>query len=206
MKGILGKKKGMTRIFTEDGVVQPVSVIEAGPCVITQIKTNQSNGYQAIQIGYQNARNLNKPAAGHLRKSAPMKHLREFRTDDLAEAQLGQTVNVDIFQPGDLVDITGISKGKGFAGGVKRYNFSGGPKTHGQSDRWRAPGSVGAGTTPGRTFKGTKMAGHMGSRKTTVTNLRVVHIDAERNLLLVKGAVPGGSNSVLIIRQSRKKV
>lgn len=206
MKGILGKKKGMTRIFTEDGIVQPVSVIEAGPCVITQVKTNQTNGYQAIQIGYQEAKNLNKPSAGHLRNSAPMKHLREFRTDDLAEAQLGQKINVDIFQPGDLVDITGISKGKGFAGGVKRYNFRGGPKTHGQSDRWRAPGSVGAGTTPGRTFPGTKMAGHMGSRRTTVTNMKVVHIDTERNLLLVKGAVPGGSNSVLIIKQSRKKV
>jgi large subunit ribosomal protein L3 len=206
LKNILGMKKGMTRIFADDGSVQPVSVIEAGPCVITQVKTDQLNGYQAVQLGYQEAKKLNKPQTGHLRNTSLVRHLREFRIDDLGDLQLGQRIQVDTFQVGDLVDITGISRGKGFAGSVKRHHFSGGPKTHGQSDRWRAPGSVGAGTTPGRVFKGTKMAGHMGNRRSTVTNLRVVHVDAERNLLLVKGAVPGGSNSILIIKQSRKRI
>ena len=199
MKGILGKKKGMTRIFTEDGIVQPVSVIEAGPCVITQVKTHQTNGYQAIQLGYQDARNLNKPMSGHLRKSAPMKHLREFRTDDLAEAQLGQKINVDIFQPGDLVDITGISKGKGFAGGVKRYNFSGGPKTHGQREHPRSAGSIGQASDPSRVFKGMKMAGQYGNKRITTRNLEVVNVDVENNKILIKGAVPGSNNGIVYI-------
>jgi large subunit ribosomal protein L3 len=193
----------MTRLFLEDGVVEPVSVVEAGPCVVTQIKTRQRHGYQAIQIGYEEAKKLNEPKAGHLKRVTPMRHLREFKVDDLGDAQIGQRIDVAMFQPGDVVDVVGISKGKGFAGGMKRHNFAGGPKTHGQSDRARAPGSVGAGTSPGRVFKGTPMAGHMGYRRVTATNLKVVQVDQERNLLLVRGAVPGAKNGMLVIKESR---
>jgi len=203
MKGILGRKQGMTRVFLEDGVVEPVSVVEAGPCVVTQIKTRQRHGYQAIQIGYEEAKKINQPEAGHLKRGTPLRHLREFRVDDLGDSQIGQRIDVAVFQPGDMVDIIGISKGKGFAGGMKRHHFSGGPKTHGQSDRARAPGSIGAGTSPGRVFKGTPMAGHMGYRRVTAVNLKVVHVDQERNLLLVRGAVPGAKNGMLVIKESR---
>jgi len=203
MKGILGRKQGMTRVFLEDGVVVPVSVVEAGPCVVTQIKTRQRHGYQAIQIGYEEPKKLNEPEAGHLRRVTPLRHLREFRVDDLGDAQIGQRIDVAVFQPGDTVDIIGISKGKGFAGGVKRHHFAGGPKTHGQSDRQRAPGSIGAGTSPGRVFKGTPMAGHMGYRRVTAVNLKVIRVDQERNLLLVRGAVPGAKNGMLVIKESR---
>jgi large subunit ribosomal protein L3 len=204
MKGILGRKQGMTRVFLEDGVVVPVSVVEAGPCVVTQIKTRQRHGYQAIQLGYEEAKKLNEPEAGHLKRVSPLRHLREFRVDDLGDAQIGQRIDVAMFQPGDMVDIVGVSKGKGFAGGVKRHNFAGGPKTHGQSDRHRAPGSIGAGTSPGRVFKGTPMAGHMGYRRVTATNLKVVKVDLERNLLLVRGAVPGAKNGMVVVKESRK--
>ena len=204
MKNILGKKHGMTRVFSEEGIVDPVSVLEAGPCVVTQIKTEQKNGYQAIQIGYLAATKLNAPESGHLSRASLVRHLREFRVDDLGDSQVGQIVDVGIFQPGDLVDVTGISKGKGFAGGMKRHNFGGGPKTHGQSDRARAPGSVGAGTTPGRVFKGTPMAGHMGSQTITTSNLKVVRVDTERNLILVKGSVPGSKGTLLVIRDAIK--
>ncbi|CAI8054665.1 50S ribosomal protein L3 [Geodia barretti] len=162
----------MTRVFSEGGVVEPVSVIEAGPCIVTQVKTSQANGYEAVQ---------------------------EFRVDDLGDAQIGQRIDVSMFEAGDIVNISGVSKGKGFAGGMKRHNFKGGPKTHGQSDRARAPGSVGAGTTPGRVWKGTKMAGHMGNKKVTALNLKVVKVDLERNLLLVRGAVPGARNGMLSV-------
>ena len=204
MKNILGKKHGMTRVFSEEGIVEPVSVLEAGPCVVTQIKTEQKNGYQAIQIGYLGVTKLNAPEAGHLNRSSLVRHLKEFRVNDLGDSQVGQIVDVSIFQPGDFVDVTGISKGKGFAGGMKRHHFSGGPKTHGQSDRARAPGSVGAGTTPGRVFKGTPMAGHMGSQTITTSNLKVVRVDTERNLILVKGSVPGSKNTILSIKESKK--
>jgi large subunit ribosomal protein L3 len=204
MKNILGKKHGMTRVFTEEGIVEPVSVLEVGPCVITQIKTEQKHGYQAIQIGYMSAKKLNAPETGHLNKISLLKHLKEFRVDDLGDSQVGQIVDVSIFEPGDLVDITGTSKGKGFAGVMKRHHFHGGPKTHGQSDRARAPGSVGAGTTPGRVFKGTPMAGHMGSQTITAIKLKVVRVDTERNLIMVKGSVPGSKNTVLSIKTSRK--
>ena len=205
MKGILGRKQGMTRLFMEDGVVEAVSVLEAGPCVVTQVKTRQRNGYQAVQIGYEETRKLNEPEAGHLRRIAPMRHLRELRTEDLGDAQVGQRIDVSIFQPGDVVDVVGASKGKGFAGGMKRHNFGGGPKTHGQSDRGRAPGSVGAGTSPGRVWKGTRMAGHMGNRRVTAVNLRVVHVDSERNLVMVRGAVPGARNGMVLIKESGRK-
>lgn len=204
MKGILGRKQGMTRVFLEDGVVEPVSVVEAGPCVVTQVKTRQRHGYQAVQLGYEEAKKLNEPEAGHLKRVAPLRHLREFRVDDLGDAQIGQRIDVGIFQPGDMVDVIGISKGKGFAGGVKRHHFRGGPKTHGQSDRQRAPGSIGAGTSPGRVWKGTRMAGHMGYRRVTATNLKVIRVDPERNLLLVRGAVPGARNGMLVIKESRR--
>ena len=204
MKGILGRKQGMTRLFMEDGSVEAVSVVEAGPCVVTQVKTAQRNGYQAVQIGYEEARKLSEPEAGHLRRVAPLRHLRELRTDDLGDAQVGQRIDVTIFQAGDMVDVVGVSKGKGFAGGMKRHNFRGGPKTHGQSDRGRAPGSIGAGTSPGRVWKGTRMAGHMGDRRITAVNLRVLHVDPERNLVMVSGAVPGARNGMLLIRESRR--
>ena len=204
MKGILGRKQGMTRVFQEDGVVEPVSVVEAGPCVVTQVKTRQHHGYQAIQVGFEEAKKLNEPEAGHLKRISPMRHLKEFRVDDLGDAQIGQKIDVSIFQPGDMVDIIGFSKGKGFQGGVRRHHFRGGPKTHGQSDRQRAPGSIGAGTSPGRVWKGTRMAGHMGDRRITASNLKVVRVDAERNLLMVKGSVPGGKNGMLIIKESRR--
>ena len=202
MKGILGRKQGMTRLFLEDGVVEPVSVVEAGPCVVTQIKTRQRHGYQAIQIGYEEAKKLNEPKAGHLKRVTPLRHLREFKVDDLGDAQIGQRIDVAMFQPGDVVDVVGISKGKGFAGGMKRHNFAGGPKTHGQSDRARAPGSVGAGTSPGRVLKGKKMAGHMGNNRVTVRHLKVLETDLDRNLLRVKGAVPGSRNGLLLIKKS----
>ena len=205
MKGILGRKQGMTRLFMEGGVVEAVSVLEAGPCVVTQVNTRQRNGYLAVQIGYEESRKLNEPEAGHLRRIAPMRHLRELRMDDLGDSQVGQRIDVSIFQPGDLVDVVGVSKGRGFAGSMKRHNFSGGPKTHGQSDRGRAPGSVGAGTSPGRVWKGTRMAGHMGDQRITAVNLRVVHVDAERNLVMVRGAVPGAKNGMVLIRESRRK-
>ena len=204
MKGILGRKRGMSRVFTEDGRVQPVTVIEAGPCVVTQVKTSQVHGYQAIQLGFEEYKRLNKPESGHLTRSAPMRHLKEFRVDDLEDLQVGQQILVDIFSDGDSVRISGTSKGRGFAGGIKRHNFKGGPKTHGQSDRWRAPGSIGAGTTPGRVYKGTRMAGHMGNHKVTMPNLKIVGIDKDRNLLFIKGSVPGSNNGMLVITGNSK--
>ena len=206
MKGILGRKQGMTRVFLEDGAVVPVSVVEAGPCVVTQVKTRQRHGYQAVQLGYEDAKKLNEPETGHLKRVAPLRHLREFRVDELGDAQIGQRIDVGIFQPGDMVDVIGISKGKGFAGGMKRHHFRGGPKTHGQSDRHRAPGSIGAGTTPGRVFKGTPMAGHMGYRRITATKLKVVQVEPERNLLIVRGAIPGAKNGLVMVKESRSGV
>ena len=205
MKNILGRKQGMTRIFSDEGKVEAVTVISAGPCAVTQVKTNQRDGYQAVQLGYEESKRLSKPRVGHLKRGAPFRHLKEFRLEDLGDAQVGQTVDVSAFSPGDFVNVTGFSKGRGFAGGIKRHNFRGGPKTHGQSDRWRAPGSIGAGTTPGRVFKGTPMAGHMGNRRVTVAKLEVLQVNIERNLLLVKGAVPGAKNGIVVVRESGKK-
>jgi len=199
VNGILGKKIGMTQIFTEDGTVVPVTAIEAGPCMVTQIKNVDKEGYAAIQIGFGEAKRLNSPEKGHLKKSGAFKHLREFRMKDVSEIEIGQKVTVDIFEPGDKIDVVGISKGRGFAGVVKRHGFAGGPKTHGQKDRHRAPGSVGGGTDPGKTWKGQRMAGHMGNARVTVKKLEVVQANPDRNLLLVKGAVPGCRNGLLII-------
>lgn len=195
---------GMTQVFTEEGEVQPVTVIEAGPCIITQVRTKEKDGYQAVQLGFGAAKRLSKPELGHLKNLSPVRHLREVRVEDTAEYQVGQQVDVSIFQPGEKVDAIGVSKGKGFAGVVKRHHFRGGPKTHGQSDRQRAPGSSGAGTTPGRVLKGTRRAGHMGAERVTVQNLEVVRTDPERNLLLVKGSVPGPATGLLFIRKAKK--
>ena len=208
MKGILGKKLGMTQIFDEDGTAIPVTVIEAGPCYVTQKKTEETDGYNAIALGFGELpeKRLNRPEIGHLKKAncPPLQYLREFRVTDPDEYEPGQKVDVSVFEVGDFVDVIGTSKGKGFAGVVKRHGFRGGPKTHGQSDRWRAPGSVGAGSTPGRVFKGVRMAGRMGNQQVTTLNLKVALVDADKNLLAVKGAVPGGKNGLLIIREARK--
>jgi len=204
IEGIIGKKIGMTQLFGEDGKVEPVTAIEAGPCFVTQIKRMDKEGYEAVQLGFDIAKRLNLPGKGHLKKVGMLKHLCEFEVSDIDSIDVGHKVDVSIFNPGDLVDVTGISKGKGFAGVVKRYHFSGGPKTHGQSDRHRAPGSIGAGTTPGRVLKGLKMAGHMGNERVTVRRLKVVQADADRNLLLVRGAVPGSRKGLLTIKRSSR--
>jgi large subunit ribosomal protein L3 len=205
IRGFLGRKIGMSQVFEENGGVVPVTVIEAGPCVVTQIKTQETDGYEAVQLGFGETRKLNEPMKGHLKNSRLVRHLREVKADDLSEFQVGQQIGVNIFEPGELVDIIAQSKGRGFAGTIKRHGFGGGPSTHGQSDRARAPGSIGGGTTPGRVFKGLKMAGHMGNEKVTVKNLRVVRVNPERNLLLVKGGVPGAPNGLLMIRRTGKK-
>ena len=203
LRAFLGKKIGMTHIFDESGNVMPVTVIEAGPCTVTQIKTTETDGYNAVQIGFGKAKHLNKAITGHL-KGLSVKHLKEVRADDNEEHSVGDEITVDIFAVGELVDVIGTSKGKGFAGTMKRHGFGGGPRTHGQSDRARAPGSIGGGTTPGRVYKGQKMSGHMGAERTTVKSLRVVKIDTERNLLWLKGAVPGSPNGLVTIRKTGK--
>jgi len=201
IRGLIGRKIGMTQVFTEGGTVESVTAIEAGPCVVTQIKTPAKEGYSAVQLGFSEAKRLNAPERGHLGKLGLFRHLREFRVTDTSGIELGHRVDVSLFQTGDAVEVTGISKGRGFAGGVRRYHFGGGPKTHGQSDRHRAPGSVGSGTDPGRVLKGLRMAGHMGNERVTVKRLQVVKADPDRNLLLVRGAVPGARNGLLEIRK-----
>jgi len=205
IKGIVGRKVGMTRMFEEGRGMIAVSVIQAGPCYVTQVKSAKTDGYEAVQLGFEESRKLNKAERGHLQKNgiAPLRHLAEFRSVGPVDAKVGDKVDVGIFGVGDLVDVAGRSKGRGFAGVVKRHGFGGGPKTHGQSDRHRAPGSIGSGTTPGRVLKGMRMAGHMGDERVTVKNLRVVAVDPERNLLMVEGAVPGAAKGLLMIRGSR---
>jgi large subunit ribosomal protein L3 len=204
LRAFLGKKIGMTQIYEEGGNVVPVTVIQAGPCFVTQIRTAETDGYEAVQIGFDEVKKLNKPRAGHLKNSKMVRFLREVKADNSSELAIGQQINVDIFAPGEFVDVIGKSKGRGFAGTIKRHGFHGGDRTHGQSDRMRAPGSIGGGTTPGRVYKGMKMSGHMGNVRITVKNLEVVQVDMERNLLIVKGAVPGGPNSLLTVRKTRK--
>jgi len=201
LQGFLGKKIGMTQIFREDGRVVPVTVIEAGPCVVTQVKTTEIDGYEAVQLGFGDVKRRNKPLSGHLKDSRLSRYLREVTADDTSEFEVGQTIGVDIFQAGEKVDVIGRSKGRGFAGVMKRWGFAGGPRTHGQSDRMRAPGSIGGGTTPGKVYKGLKMGGHMGDRRITVKGLEIIRVDAERNLLLVKGGIPGAPNSLVQIRR-----
>ncbi len=210
MKGIIGKKVGMTQLFDDSGMVVPVTVIEAGPCYVTQVKTIESDGYNAVQLGFEEVaeRKLTKGQKGHLKKAgAPIvRRLREFRSDDVPQFAPGDVVKADIFQDGEFVDVVGISKGRGFAGAVKRHGFRGGPKTHGQSDRHRATGSRGAGTTPGHTFPGTKAPGQMGNERVTVQNLKIALVDAERNLIAVRGAVPGPRGGLVLVRGAVKKV
>lgn len=200
--GILGRKRGMTTIFSPDGTALPVTVLEAGPCYVTQIRSPEREGYSAVQLGYEETKRLNRPERGHLKNLPPLRYLREFRVAGDGLPEVGTKVDVSIFEPGELVDVISTSKGKGFAGVVKRHHFRGGPKTHGQSDRHRAPGSIGATTTPGRVLKGTRMAGHMGARRVTVKNLRVVRAEADRNLLIVEGAVPGPKTALVMIRKA----
>jgi large subunit ribosomal protein L3 len=205
IQGLIGRKLGMTQVFDDTGVVHPVTVIECGPNVVTQIRTAEKDGYEAIQLGFGLDKRLNKPEQGHRRVSGFMSHtLRELKADDVNEFKVGQIIKADTFETGELVDVTGTSKGRGFQGGVKRHGFRGGPKTHGQSDRHRAPGSIGSSATPGRVFKGLKMAGHMGHERVTVQNLKVLRVDPERNLLLVQGSVPGPINGVVIVRRAVK--
>ncbi|HUV56263.1 MAG TPA: 50S ribosomal protein L3 [Dehalococcoidales bacterium] len=202
--GIIGRKIGMTQVFSDNGEAEAVTAIEAGPCIVIQVKTVAKEGYNAVQLGFGEAKRLKSSQRGHLKELGQFKYLREFRIDDMEAVELGQQVDVSLFKEGDLVEITGLSKGKGFAGVVKRYGFAGGPKTHGQSDRHRAPGSIGASASPGRVLKGMRMAGHMGDNRVTVRHLTVFKANPERNLLLVRGAVPGAKNGLLLIRKSGK--
>ncbi|MFC2053591.1 50S ribosomal protein L3 [Chloroflexota bacterium] len=208
LKGLIGKKVGMTQIFDDDGLAVPVTLIEAGPCYVTQLRLPEQDGYSAVQLGFGEVKpkRLTGGQLGHLKRSniPPLRFLREFREKD-PKVKEGDKVTVDVFTHGDFVDVIGTSKGKGFAGAVKRHGFRGGPKTHGQSDRLRAPGSRGAGTTPGRVYKGAKGPGHMGNHRVTAQNLKVVLIDAERNLIGVRGAVPGAKGGLLMIKEVRKQ-
>jgi len=205
--GIIGKKIGMTQLFQESGETVAVTAIQAGPSVVTQIKSRDKDGYDAIQVGFVENKvkqsQLSSPEKGHLRGLENVRYLREFKTDDISSVKCGDKVDVGFLKHGDLVNVTGLSKGKGFAGVVKRHHFAGGPKTHGQTDRHRAPGSIGATTFPGRVLKGKRMAGHMGNRGVTARNLEVIQADPERNLLLVKGAVPGANGGLLVIEKVR---
>lgn len=205
--GILGTKLGMTQIFDEAGVAIPVTIVQAGPCTVTQVKTKQTDGYSAIQVGFSEVRekSLNKPLLGHLAKSeAPaLKHLREYRIDNAGEYTLGQQIKADIFSAGQIVDVAGNSIGRGFAGYQKRHNFGRGPMSHGSKNH-REPGSIGAGTTPGRVFPGMKGAGRMGGKRVTVRKLTIVRVDAERNLLLIKGGIPGKPGTLISILPTNK--
>jgi large subunit ribosomal protein L3 len=205
MKGLLGRKIGMAQVFDRKGVVHPVTLVEAGPCTVIQVKSPGKDGYSAVQLGFGAVKRVNQPMKGHLKGLGDFRYLREFAVDDPSQWEVGQKVGAELFSAGDFVDVTGISKGKGFAGGVKRYGFRGGPKTHGQSDRERAPGSIGPGSSPGRVVKGLHMAGHMGDDRVTVRNLRVIDSDPGRGVLLIEGAVPGAKNGLLRIRRSTKE-
>jgi large subunit ribosomal protein L3 len=215
MKGFIGKKVGMTQIFDENGQVVPVTVIQAGPCYVTQVRTDDKDGYTAVQLGFDElppkrngSSRLTKPKLGHLKRDGlelpALRVLREFRVKEI-DVKEGQKLTVsDVFAKGQRVDVVGTSKGKGFAGGIKRHHFNRQPKTHGASDRTRAPGSIGSTTTPGRVRKGQRMAGHMGDDRVTIQNLEVIEVDADQNLLAVRGSVPGAKGGILLIKLSRK--
>jgi large subunit ribosomal protein L3 len=207
MKGIIGKKVGMTQVFDENGNVVPVTVIQAGPCYVTQIRSAEKDGYTAIQLGFGETKpqRLTQGQLGHLRRNnlPALRYLREFRIHGDVDVAEGSEVKVDVFATGERVDVIGKSKGRGCAGTIKRHKFHRQPKTHGQSDRERAPGSVGSTTTPGRTFKGQKMAGRMGNARVTAENLEVVVVDAERNLLAVRGSVPGVNGGIVVVKPAR---
>ncbi len=195
----------MTTYYHDDGTAEPVTAVEVGPCVVTQVKTEARDGYEAVQIGFGAARRLNSPEAGHQgRSGGRLSHLQEFGVDDLSEFEVGQELKADIFEVGETIKVIGTSKGRGFSGVVRRWGFRGGPKTHGQSDRHRAPGSIGAGTSPGRVWPGTKMAGHYGVDRVTVKGLKVVATDADKNVMLVRGPIPGAKNGIVRIEKQRK--
>lgn len=221
MKGLLGVKLGMTQVFDDNGFVTPVTIIQAGPCYVTQVKTTDSDGYNAVQVGFGDTKEnrLTGGQKGHLgllksNKKHPhrrtsvgvpaVRHLREFRTKEAASYEVGQALTVEQFSEGDLVDVTGKTKGRGFAGVVKRHGFGGGIKTHGQSDRWRAPGSIGSTSGVSRVFKGKRMPGRMGGERLTAQNLQVVRIDSEKNLLAIKGSVPGVKGGLVLVREASK--
>lgn len=208
MKGIIGKKVGMTQVFDERGNVIPVTVIQAGPCYVTQIRTAERDGYVAVQLGFGETKpkRLTQGQLGHLRRNnlPALRHLREFRLrPGDVDVEEGQQIKADVFSAGERVDVIGVSKGRGFAGTVKRHHFGRGPKTHGQSDRERAPGSIGPGSTPGHTIKGLRMGGRMGNERVTMENLEVVVVDAERNLIAVRGSVPGAKGGIVLIKPAR---
>lgn len=209
MKGLIGKKIGMTQIFDDRGSAVPVTILEAGPCYVTQIRTVENEGYSAVQLGFVEVdpKRLTSGQFGHLKRNQlpPLRFLREFQVKNPEIAE-GAKLTVSVFDHGDLVDVVATSKGKGFQGGVRRHGFHGGPKTHGQSDRWRAPGARSSGTTPGRVFKGSRGPGHMGHDQVTTHNLKIVLVDAERNLIAVRGAVPGPKGGLVIIKEARKAV
>jgi len=200
--GLIGRKVGMTQVFAADGTMIPVSVVAVEPNTVTRLRTRERDGYAAVQLGTEPSRRLTKPEKGQLRDLPPVAVIREFRVDDVGAYAVGQTLDVGLFAAGDLVDVSGTSKGKGFAGHIKRHHFKRGPKTHG-SDHHREPGSIGPGTTPGRVYRGMRMAGHMGDERVTVKKLRVVRTDPERNLLLVKGSLPGAPNALLLVKKAR---
>lgn len=196
---------GMTQVFRDNGKMEAVTLIEAGPCTVTQVKTADKEGYDAIQLGFGQAKRLTKAEQGHIKELGKFRYLREFSIADPKTVKVGDKIDVNVFQTGDVVNVAGISKGKGFAGVVKRHHFKGGPKTHGQSDRWRAPGAIGSTTTPGHVLKGLRMAGHMGLERVTARRLEVLRIDAEKNLLLLVGPVPGNRDGLLLISKTTKR-
>jgi large subunit ribosomal protein L3 len=208
VKGILGEKLGMTQIFAEDGRAVQVTVLKAGPCTVTQIRTPERDGYAAVQMGFTEvaSKRLNKPETGHLKasKAPALRSLVEIRTDDATSVELGSQVKADVFAPGERVDVVGVSKGKGFAGAMKRWNFRGKRDSHGTERKHRSPGSQNAGTTPGRVFPGKKLPGHLGHERVTILNLEIVEVDVERNLLLVKGAIPGPNGGLVLVRNAVK--
>lgn len=221
MKGLLGIKLGMAQVFDEKGVVTPVTIVQAGPCFVTQVKDEKRDGYSAIQVGFGEVsdKRLTQGEKGHLgllksdkkhpqRKKSknipPVRYLREFRTNNANQYEVGQVLTVEQFEPGDHIDVSGTTKGRGFAGTIKRHGFGGGPKTHGQSDRWRAPGSVGATSGTAHVFKGKRMSGHYGNVRYTAQNLQIVKVDPEKNLLAIKGSVPGHKGSLVVVRDSAK--
>jgi large subunit ribosomal protein L3 len=198
IEGMIGKKLGMTQLYKDNGKLEAITAIEAGPCAVTQIKTDSKDGYFAVQLGFGTTKVEKKKSD----ETARFRHLREFKSDKSDDIKVGDRIDVSLFKAGDLVDVIGVSKGKGFAGVVKRHHFKGGPKTHGQSDRTRHPGAIGSTTYPGRVWKGLRMAGHMGNEQVTIRNLEVFQTSPERNLLLVKGAVPGARNGLVLIKKS----
>ena len=203
--GLLGRKIGMTTYYHDDGTAESVTAVEVGPCVVTQVKTDARDGYEAVQLGFLAAGKLNQAEAGHQSRSGgKFQHLQEFKVGDLAEFEVGQELKADVFEIGESIKVTGTSIGKGFAGVVRRWNFAGGPKTHGQTSRHRSSGSIGAGTSPGRVWPGKRMAGHYGVDTKTVKGLRVVAADVEKNVVLVRGSIPGAKNGIVRIERQGK--